>query len=101
MAQKLTDKEVLHIAKLANLTLSEEEVSRFATQLSETLDYIAQLEKINIENTDPTFQTTGLTNVAREDEVQPGLTQEQALCNSKSRYNGYFKVKAIFEELNP
>lgn len=101
MAKKITEKEVLRIAKLANLSLSEEEVACFAGQLSETLDYIAELEQIKIQDIEATFQTTGLTNIFREDEIKPGLTREEALSSSKNTYKGYFKVKSVFEEINP
>ena len=93
---KLTKEEVLHIAKLANLTLSEEEVKVFGEQLSETLDYVEKLKELKTENVGPTFQTTGLKNVTRDDEIKPSLTQEEALKNAKSTYKGYFKTKAIF-----
>ncbi len=93
---KLTKKEVQHIAKLANLTLSEEEVAVFSQQLSETLDYIEKLKELTTDGILPTFQTTGLKNITREDVVGPSLTQEEALKNAKATYNGYFKTKAIF-----
>ena len=92
----LTKDEVLHIAKLANLTLTEEEVSVFTKQLSETLDYVEKLKEIKTENIDPTFQTTGLKNVTRDDVIEPSLTQEEALKNAKATYKGYFKTKSIF-----
>lgn len=94
--KKLTKEEVLHIAKLANLTLTDEEVEVFAGQLSETLNYVERLKELKTENILPTFQTTGLKNITREDEIKPSLTQEEALKNTKSAHKGYFKVKAIF-----
>lgn len=93
---KLTKKEVLHIAKLANLTLTEEEVEVFSRQLSETLNYVERLKELKTENVLPTFQTTGLKNVSRDDEIKPSLSQKEALRNVKSTHNGYFKIKAIF-----
>lgn len=93
---KLTKTEVLHIAKLANLTLTDKEVETFAEQLSETLNYVERLKELKTENVLPTYQTTGLKNVFREDKINPSLSQEEALKNAKSVYLGYFKVKAIF-----
>lgn len=93
---KLSRNEVLHIAKLANLNLDEKEIERFSSQLSETLEYVERLKKMKTEKVKPTFQTSGLKNVFREDEVVPSLTQEQALKNAKSTYKGCFKTKAIF-----
>lgn len=95
---KLTLDQVKHVAKLANLPLSEDEVKKFEVQLSETLDYVNKLEEIDTKNIEPTSQVTGLENVTREDIVLPSLSQGEALKNAKSTYKGYIKVKAILEE---
>lgn len=87
-----------HVAKLANLPLTDEEKKKFEGQLSETLDYVAQLEEIDTKNVEPTSQVTGLENVFREDIVAPSLSQEEALKNAKSTHNGFFRVKTILEE---
>lgn len=89
---------VLHIAKLANLTLKEEEISKFEKQLTDILQYIEKLQKIDTKNVEPTSQVTGLENVEREDIAKPSLSQEEVLSNTKSQYNGFFKVKSIFNE---
>ncbi len=87
--------DVKHIAKLANLTLSEEEEKKFEKQLEETVDYIEGLSEVDTTGIEPTSQVTGLENVTRDDEISPSLSQEDALKNAKSTYNGYFKVKGI------
>lgn len=89
--------DISHVAKLANLTLSKDEEEKLGRQLEETLEYVNQLEKIDTKGAEPTSQVTGLENVTREDEVTPSLSQEEALTNTKSKYNGLFKVKAILE----
>ena len=96
--------DVSHVEKLANLPLTEAEKKKFEKQLSETLDYVKQLEEIDTKGVDPdsigvepTSQVTGLENVTREDEVTPSLSQEGALKNAKSAHNGFFKVKAILD----
>lgn len=63
----LTKQEILHIAQLARLELSEEEVEKFRTQLSGILDYVGQLQKVDTKDIDPISQITGLQNVMRED----------------------------------
>ena len=87
--------DVKHIAKLANLTLFEEEEKKFEKQLEETVEYIEGLSEVDTTNIEPTSQVTGLENVTREDEISPSLSQEDALKNAKSTHNGYFKVKGI------
>lgn len=87
--------DISHVAKLANLPLSEEEKKKFSVQLEETVEYVEGLNEVNTESVELTSQVTGLENVTREDKVKPSLTQEQALSNAKSTYNGFFKVKGI------
>lgn len=89
--------EVKKIAKLANLTLKTDELEKFSKQLSETLNYVKRLKKLETKGVMPVFQTTGLKNVFREDKVRLSLTQGQALKNSSSTYKGYFKIRAIFK----
>lgn len=90
--------DVIHVAKLANLPLNDEEKKKFASQLSSVLDYVAQLDKVNAKNVEATSQVTGLENVTRKDEPSPSLSQEEVLKNTKSKHNGTFRVKAIFEK---
>ncbi len=89
---------VSHIAKLANLPLSDEEKKKFETQLEETATYVEELDEVDTEGVEPTSQVTGLENVTREDIVKPSLTQEEALKNAKTTHNGFFKVKGILEQ---
>lgn len=90
--------DVAHVAKLANLTLNKEELKKFEKQLSETLDYVSQLEEIDTKDVESTSQVTGLKNVTRKDRVIPSLSQEEVLSNTKSKHNGFFKVPAILED---
>ena len=91
---------VPHIAKLANLKLKNSEIKKFESQLSEILSYIEKLKEADTKNVEETSQVTGLENVTREDEIDSSktLTQEEALLNAKSKYNGFFKAKVIFNE---
>jgi aspartyl-tRNA(Asn)/glutamyl-tRNA(Gln) amidotransferase subunit C len=96
---KLTKDEVLHVAKLAKLNLSDPEVKKFLPQLSKVVDYIGQLNEVDIKDVEPTAQVTGLENVYREDEINSTnvLSQDAALSGTEKTYNGYFKVGAILE----
>lgn len=90
--------DVAHVAKLANLPLTPVEEKKFEKQLSEILSYVEKLKEVDTKNVETTSQVTGLENVIREDQTSPSITQEEALSNTKSKYNGLFKVKAILEE---
>ncbi len=94
----LTTAEVRHVAVLAKLGLSEEDILKFQKQLSGILDFVGQLNEVDTHNITPTSQVTGLENVFREDVVTPSLSQEEVLSNTKRKYKGFFVVKAIFEE---
>jgi aspartyl-tRNA(Asn)/glutamyl-tRNA(Gln) amidotransferase subunit C len=87
--------DVSHVAKLANLSLSDEEKAKFEKQLEETVEYVKGLDEVDTTGVEPTSQVTGLENITREDEVRPSLSQEEALKNAKSTHNGLFKVKGI------
>lgn len=96
--QKLSKEDVVHIAKLANLTLTDKDIKKFQEQLSKIVDYVGKLSKANTSKIEPTSQVTGLKNVFREDVIIPSLSQEKILSNAPDIYRGYFKVKAIFEK---
>ncbi len=87
--------DVLHIAKLANLSLTKEEIKKYEKQLSSILDYIDKLKEVDTKNIQETSQTTGLENITSEDETSPSLSQEEALSNTKNKHNELFKVKGI------
>jgi aspartyl-tRNA(Asn)/glutamyl-tRNA(Gln) amidotransferase subunit C len=88
---------IKHIAKLANLTLTETEIGMLDSQLTETLEHIDQLNEVDTTGTEPTSQVTGLKNITREDIAKESLTQDQALSNTDETHNGLFKVKGILD----
>lgn len=92
--------EVQHVAKLANLPLTEKEFMLLNSQLSQVLDYVNQLQRVETKDTPPTFQVSGKTNALREDKVDPQqtLSSDQALVNAKEKIKGLFSTKAIFTE---
>jgi len=96
---RLTKADVVHVAKLANLNLSDSEINKFLPQLSSVIDFVGQLNKVDTQNTEPTAQITGLENVYRNDEADLSkcLSQDEALSGTDKNYNGFFKVPAILE----
>jgi len=65
----LTRDDVLKLARLARLTITDEEIEQYRKELSDILQYVAQLQQVDVSGLQPTTQVTGLTNVMREDEV--------------------------------
>ena len=94
---RLSRDEVLHIARLARLGLSEEEVSRFQEQLSNILENFELLEQIDTTNVPPTAQAISLQNVVRDDEVAPSLPKDEILANAPRREGDFFRVRAVLE----
>ncbi|MCX6704482.1 MAG: Asp-tRNA(Asn)/Glu-tRNA(Gln) amidotransferase subunit GatC [Candidatus Woesebacteria bacterium] len=97
---KLTKADILHVASLAKIEISDAEVEKYSEQLSKVVDYFSALSEVDTKNIEPTNQTTGLENVTRSDLVKTEncLTQDEAVSGSDEIYNGYFKVKAILTE---
>ena len=93
----LTREEVEHVARLAHVGLSDDDVERFRTQLSQILDYFEVLKAVDTEGVPPTSQSLPLENVTRPDETLPPLDHESALANAPQRSDGYFRVRKILE----
>jgi aspartyl-tRNA(Asn)/glutamyl-tRNA(Gln) amidotransferase subunit C len=94
----LTIEEVEHVAHLARLRLSAEELEKMRTDLSNILGYIDILKEVDVSDVAPTAQVTDLFNIMRDDEVGPSLPREDVLANAPDQRDGMFRVKAIFDE---
>lgn len=92
---KLTDDQVKHIAKLANLPITDKEVHKYSEQLSVILEYIEQLEKVDTKGVNPTFNVSGQSNIFHPDETIAGISQEAALQNASHKKNNMFVVKRV------
>jgi aspartyl-tRNA(Asn)/glutamyl-tRNA(Gln) amidotransferase subunit C len=88
----ITRDEVLHVAKLARLELTDEEVERFTEQLSAILEAVAKVSELDLADVEPTAHPLDLVNVWAEDEPRPSLPVDEALANAPERDAGFFKV---------
>jgi len=86
--------EVLHVARLARLALSEEERERFSEQLSAILDAVGKVAELDLSGVEPTAHPLDLVNVWAEDEPKPCLSVDQALANAPDRDGDSFRVPA-------
>lgn len=93
----LTPEQVRHVARLARIALSDEEVQRFQAQLSEILDYFQRLREVDTENVPPTAHTLAMENVMREDEPRPSFDKDAVLANAPQREQDMFRVRAVLE----
>ena len=92
----LTRDDVLKLARLARLTITEEEIEKYRTELSEILRYVEQLSNADVSGLEPTSQVTGLKNVMRDDEVVDyGVTPDDLLHGVPQTQDRYIKVKRM------
>jgi aspartyl-tRNA(Asn)/glutamyl-tRNA(Gln) amidotransferase subunit C len=94
---KLSREEVLHIARLARVALTEAEITRLSEQLSNLLEHFEVLQKVDTTGVPPTAQSVALQSVMREDVVAPSLPAEDVLANAPRREGDCFRVRAVLE----
>jgi aspartyl-tRNA(Asn)/glutamyl-tRNA(Gln) amidotransferase subunit C len=90
--------DVAHLASLARLALSDEELERFAGQLDVIITSVARVSEITAGDIPPTSHALPLTNIMRDDELRPGLTQAEALSGAPAAELGRFRVPRILDE---
>ncbi len=91
----LTRADVQHVAHLARLGLSADEVTRMETDLDLILTMFAVLDELDTDGIAPTAQTIEVESILRADRPRPSLTQEEALANAPEQSGGYVVVPAI------
>lgn len=94
----LTRSDVAHLAHLARLSVTDEELDRYVDQLSVILESVAAVSEVAGDDIEPTSHAVPLTNVYREDVVRPGLTRDQALAMAPAAEDGRFRVPQILGE---
>jgi aspartyl-tRNA(Asn)/glutamyl-tRNA(Gln) amidotransferase subunit C len=95
---KLSREEVLHIAALAKVGVTDEDVEIIGEQLSNILENFEALQKLDTTGIPPTAQSVVLQNVIMSDEVRPSLGTEEVLANAPQREEDFFKVKIVLED---
>jgi aspartyl-tRNA(Asn)/glutamyl-tRNA(Gln) amidotransferase subunit C len=94
----ITRAEVAHLARLARLALSDEELDRMASQLDVILGAVARVGEVAADDIPPTSHALPLTNVFRPDEVRPSLPRDAALAGAPAAEQGRFRVPRILDE---
>ena len=93
----LTSDEVRHVALLARVGLTPEEVELYRSQLDNVLNQFQSLQELDTEDVPPTSQSVVLETVLREDEPRQSLPKEEVLANAPRREDDYFRVRAVLE----
>ncbi|HWC29144.1 MAG TPA: Asp-tRNA(Asn)/Glu-tRNA(Gln) amidotransferase subunit GatC [Dehalococcoidia bacterium] len=94
----LSRDEVLHVARLARIGLTDSDVARFQQQLSTILDNFAALSEIDTDGVDPTTHTLPLENVMAADEPHDSLDAAEVLANAPQEHDGYLRVRAVLDD---
>lgn len=98
MSERITDEQIRHVAHLARLKLTDEEVARFGRQLGDVLEYVRQLNEVNTDGVEPTAHALPVCNVFRPDEPAPSLDSAQALANAPAKDAPFFKVPKVLDQ---
>ncbi|MGH3729183.1 MAG: Asp-tRNA(Asn)/Glu-tRNA(Gln) amidotransferase subunit GatC [Micromonosporaceae bacterium] len=94
----ISREEVAHLARLARLAVTESELDTFSGQLDVILQSVARVGEVAADDIPPTSHSVPLTNVFRDDEPRPGLTQQEALAGAPDTAEGRFRVPRILDE---
>jgi aspartyl-tRNA(Asn)/glutamyl-tRNA(Gln) amidotransferase subunit C len=95
---RITRSDVEHVARLARLALSDEEIERFTGQLEVILEHAADVSALDTEGVPPTAHPFPLVNVLRSDEPQPGVSRDDVLAMAPDAHDGRFRVPRILGE---
>jgi aspartyl-tRNA(Asn)/glutamyl-tRNA(Gln) amidotransferase subunit C len=94
----LTREEVLHVARLARIGLTDADVEKFQDQLSTIIEHFDVLSHVDTTDVEPTTHTLPLVGVTGKDEPHQSLTHEQVLANAPLEHDGYLRVRAVLDE---
>src|SRR3989338_3223372 len=90
------NKELIkHVTALARLKLTEKELEKLVPELKEIINTFSQLNRVNVDNVEPSFQPVELKNALRDDIVEKSFTNEEALSNTEHKKEGYFKGPSV------
>lgn len=97
MSTIITPEQVAHIARLARLRFSDDELAGFTERFNQIIDYIEQLKQVDVSGVQPMEFVHGTTNVLRDDEPGPLLSTTEALLNAPRKTEGFFSVPKVLE----
>ena len=98
MPERLTREDVAHVAYLARLDITEDELDLYTEQLGAVLAHAADIEALDTEGVPPTAHPLPISNVLREDEVEPSIDRDEVLSSAPAVEDGRFRVPRILGE---
>jgi aspartyl-tRNA(Asn)/glutamyl-tRNA(Gln) amidotransferase subunit C len=88
----ISEEQVRHVAKLARLGLSDEQVAKLGIELNGILEQVEKIQALDLDGVEPTAHAVAVTNAMRPDAIRPGLSQEEALLNAPEQQDGAFLI---------
>ena len=98
MSERITRDEVIHVARLARLELTDAEIDEFTGQLGDILEHAADVEALDVGDIEPTSHPLPMTNVLRSDVRRPSLARDEFLAQAPAAEAGQFRVPPILGE---
>lgn len=92
---KISREDVQHVAKLARLSFSNEDLELFTNQLNQILTYMDKLNELDTAHVEPTHHALAITNAFREDAIRPSVSNEKSLANAPAKADGSFTVPRV------
>lgn len=92
---KISREDVQHVAKLARLSFSNEDIELFTNQLNQILTYMDKLNELDTAHVEPTHHALAITNAFREDAIRPSVSNEKSLANAPAKADGSFTVPRV------
>lgn len=93
----ISEEEIIHIAKLASLNLTKEEISRYAKDMTDILEFAEIVNNLNTDDIKETVGINGEYNVFRKDEIKQGISRDKLLKNAPSQDDGMFRIPKVIQ----
>ncbi|GEL08537.1 Asp-tRNA(Asn)/Glu-tRNA(Gln) amidotransferase subunit GatC [Salisediminibacterium halotolerans] len=94
---RITKEQIEHVAHLARLSFTDEELNEFTDTLGQIIEFAEQLNEVDTDGVEPTSHATEVHNVLREDETKPSPARENSMRNAPDQENGQYKVPSVLE----
>lgn len=98
MTKRISRETVEYVADLIKIAIPDKDQGLYSSNLNSAIGAVDTLSELDTNSVPETAQTIGTENILREDEPSEGLTQEEALANSKNTYKGYFQINKVFHD---
>ncbi|RKD28998.1 Asp-tRNA(Asn)/Glu-tRNA(Gln) amidotransferase subunit GatC [Thermohalobacter berrensis] len=93
----ISKEDVKHVAKLARLEFSQEEIEDFTQKFASVIEYVEKLKEVDVEGIEPTYHVHPIKNVMREDKVGKSMDRDKVLSNAPDKETGFFKIPNVLD----